>query len=175
MSVVTTRTPTTACPTCRTKVSAATSPWGKVPKPGDMSVCAKCLTVNRFTNDLALTAMSDQEWLTLDSDIRAEVAEVRAMLSGGRRVPSPRPAALCGGSEVFISELKVGHPFYCPDCCSDDDVQKRTNEVSLGPSVTWKTPQVSSGIAMQFHGAPNVTTRIVEENGFLNVRIEAKP
>lgn len=77
---------------------------------------------------------------------------------------------------LFIEQLTVGHPFYCPSCCSSDgDVTKRANEVSLNPSVTWKTPRVSSGLAVAFKGSPNVSTIIVEENGFLNVRIESKP
>lgn len=86
MSVVTTRMPTTACPSCGHEVSAATSPWGKRPKVGDLSVCANCLVLNRFADDLTLLQISEQEWLELDSQTRKEVSHLRSVLSTKVRV-----------------------------------------------------------------------------------------
>ncbi len=73
---------------------------------------------------------------------------------------------------VVIQDVHVEKPFRCPACSAEP---RTTNaDVSLSKRVAWTKGLVPS-VAVRFQGTPNVSTRIVEENGFLNVRIEAKP
>ena len=50
------------CPSCSTKLDAATSVEGAVPKPGDLSVCVECGEVLQFTNDFSLERMPEEVW-----------------------------------------------------------------------------------------------------------------
>src|SRR5881397_156752 len=59
-------TPINACPFCRQKFDRAMSAYNSTnPRPGDASVCHRCAGLLVFTDNLAIRAMTNKEWLKL--------------------------------------------------------------------------------------------------------------
>jgi hypothetical protein len=61
------------------------------PKPGDLSICARCGALSQYTRDLDLVSFDESE---LDDRTRATIAEARRAISlvWGSRKPLPRNA-----------------------------------------------------------------------------------
>ena len=45
------------------------------PKPGDFSICLGCLQLHRFDESLKLQRVSDDEFLSLPSELKLEIAK----------------------------------------------------------------------------------------------------
>lgn len=55
------------CPACKTKLSAASGPYGlQQPRPGDLSLCLKCLAWLRFNQDMTMRLLTLSEIELLD-------------------------------------------------------------------------------------------------------------
>lgn len=61
--------PVAACPHCGHKNDCASSLEGKVPRPGDVSVCFRCVGVGLFTEDLTVRVLTFQEEEELAQDL----------------------------------------------------------------------------------------------------------
>ena len=78
--------PTSFCPWCGYQVDAATcaTDQNAKPRPGDLSMCLKCLSVLRFDADLRLEMLPEAEF-------RALPEEMRSYLHRMRRLAGPIP------------------------------------------------------------------------------------
>lgn len=68
MIIASHRTPETKCPFCGETLDAATGIGSSSPSPGDISVCVKCRSWLRFTEDLTLRPFEDADFKEIDPD-----------------------------------------------------------------------------------------------------------
>jgi hypothetical protein len=82
----TTRLPKHACPYCGYEMDAATHAGGDSeedrtgPAPGDLAVCLKCMEVSKYTDDMALRKVTDEELAALEPEVKSDLARARAAL-----------------------------------------------------------------------------------------------
>lgn len=77
------------CINCGTQIDGADNIDGSggTPSPGDISVCIYCGTAAQFTEELALTAIEDQELInSINSD--PQVSMLRLWIALGKPLPS---------------------------------------------------------------------------------------
>jgi len=77
----TTRTPSSQCLKCGSKLDAHANMGDASPQPGDISVCAYCFTISKFDSNLDLQPLTrneltelkknEQVWSLIDSAITA--------------------------------------------------------------------------------------------------------
>lgn len=70
------------CPVCDKLLNGATPADGvqAFPKPGDVSVCAGCLTALKFGTDLKLVKLSDEELAGEYASLAGELAAARQIV-----------------------------------------------------------------------------------------------
>ena len=80
--------PTSFCPWCGYQVDAATcaTDQNAKPRPGDLSMCLKCLSFLQFGDDLRLVALPDAAFHKLDDELR-----FKYLLRRMRRLVGPIP------------------------------------------------------------------------------------
>ncbi len=49
------------CKKCGAKLTGQMTTGGRGPQPGDLSICAYCLTVGRFDNEMSIIPLNDTE------------------------------------------------------------------------------------------------------------------
>lgn len=70
--MTTTRLKGTDCPRCEEFLDGFTSiEAGNIPKDGDISICAYCLTLLRYESDLSLRVLTDEEIEEFKPQIKA--------------------------------------------------------------------------------------------------------
>ena len=74
----------TRCPTCSAIVDRASSTENARPGPGDLSVCAYCVGVSLYAEDMSLEAF---DLSTLSASKRAEIEKMRDVV---RRIQKAR-------------------------------------------------------------------------------------
>ena len=69
------RTQEDRCPECGYEVDSATCPDDLLATPaeGDLSVCLKCATPLKFNKELYLQALTEDEFVELDADVRSKL------------------------------------------------------------------------------------------------------
>lgn len=78
--MLTTLVPDAKCE-CGQTLSVATSCYGEhVPIPGDLTICAACFRVNRFTDSMGLRPVDAEEFMAISLDIRAELMVAKEVL-----------------------------------------------------------------------------------------------
>lgn len=77
--MTTTRLPLRLCPSCGTELSAATGVFDDEakPEPDDPTVCMKCATVLRFTEDMSLVIYEDAGLRALPPEVRAQLTKAQ--------------------------------------------------------------------------------------------------
>lgn len=70
----TTRLEMNYCPSCGKELDAATSVEKEArPKPGDISICFYCGSINTFQEDLKLQQMGPQEYFDLPDEVQRSI------------------------------------------------------------------------------------------------------
>lgn len=66
------------CPNCGNLLECAShlSDDSLKPRPGDYSICIGCGTVLRFTSDMKVTEVTEDEFLSLNRDIQLELGQM---------------------------------------------------------------------------------------------------
>jgi hypothetical protein len=88
----TTRIEESPCGHCGKGLSAASSDTGK-PAPGCLSICTRCLGINRFDDALRNVAVTDEELAALPADLRSHLEEMQAILRHSRMAAQKGPVA----------------------------------------------------------------------------------
>lgn len=67
------------CPGCRQEIAeqSAIHAMTPTPRPGDVSICVFCATVNRFDDKLVLYALPREEWVLLDPEVQVLINNAR--------------------------------------------------------------------------------------------------
>lgn len=76
-----------SCPSCGYVIDAHsnTDDDESMPKPDDLSVCAKCAAWNKFDKNLKLVPLTDEDKLNCDDEILVELKRVSAQILSRRR------------------------------------------------------------------------------------------
>lgn len=84
-------TPESTCSACGLVLNMSRAADGNTnpPQPGDVTLCARCGTLYRFDEDVALERVSEAEEASLSESDRARVASVRAALFEARSAQEP--------------------------------------------------------------------------------------
>lgn len=85
---VETRTPESHCCECGHTTDAASGPCA--PKPGDLSLCIECGSLNAFAENLMLRKPTEEEYLDVAADANFQAAR-RAILSFKGKPNGDRP------------------------------------------------------------------------------------
>lgn len=82
------------CPRCGTTLDTASCPAddGRVPQPGDLTICAKCETIMVFNDKGFLRNPTDKELEEINAEYVEDLKQCLAVLqadkrTGGRRFP----------------------------------------------------------------------------------------
>ncbi len=73
----TTKTITTRCPSCYSKLDAATSMGDFKPNVGDCSVCIVCSELLRYREGLKLEKLTKQDWEEIGDDTITELRKAQ--------------------------------------------------------------------------------------------------
>lgn len=77
--------PPSPCGHCGKLLEAATgTESGQKAEPGNLSICVKCLGINRFDENLAMVAMTDEDMAAVPAPVRAQLDEMAALLRSSR-------------------------------------------------------------------------------------------
>jgi hypothetical protein len=79
-----------ACPNCGQVNDALTSLSNAKPKPGDLTVCIRCLVVHELDSNLCVKVLSPDDMATLSSSNLDTIAKIQATLRLSRLLGSPR-------------------------------------------------------------------------------------
>jgi hypothetical protein len=70
----TVQTPATRCPGCGLVLNAATNLEGaNLPVPGDLSVCLGCGGMMRFTDELRVVPLEEEDFEALEVEVRRDL------------------------------------------------------------------------------------------------------
>jgi hypothetical protein len=61
------------CPSCGTKLDAATSLECSTPEPGDLTVCAECGAICTFTEVLGCRLLTEEDLSALPTEVREQL------------------------------------------------------------------------------------------------------
>ena len=88
--------PATPCPICKAAHDRATSVTADAaaPEPGDLTVCIKCASWLRFTDDMQLVFVEDAEYRTLPEHVRIHLQEASLAVRRSWRVLAQQQAPL---------------------------------------------------------------------------------
>ena len=71
----------TKCPFCSEVCNRTLDPFGQTrPTPGDLSICAYCLGLGRFDENLRLTKVENIR--DLQTEMRKEIENIRTQMKG---------------------------------------------------------------------------------------------
>lgn len=88
------------CPDCFERVDAASSESGRMPSPGDFSVCAMCGAILRYSEDLQVRRINDGELDELQPDQREILLKYHHAFRAARKAMT-QP----NGPEMIVAAL----------------------------------------------------------------------
>jgi hypothetical protein len=79
-NIITVKMEDDACPVCGTRLTAFSNDKDEVPSPGDISICYNCTSVLEICEDYTVKKMADDDFETLDIEVRHHINEYQRRL-----------------------------------------------------------------------------------------------